>query len=607
MKYAKFCEYLAELEKTSKRLAITDILAEMIENLDADEVEVGIFLALGYLNPPYNQIKFNMADKMVVRALELCYGVEKAKVEKMYSEVGDLGDVALALAINDDEIASPPTADRNDGKDSRRDDITSVRKEMIRIAVDEGTGSQDRKIVALSDLLKKLSPLSAKYTIKIVLGTTRLGFTEQTVIDALSKIISGDKSASRAIEEVYNIHPDVGFIAKVLKSDGLKGIGKIRLETGVPVLSQKAQRLSDPEEILEKMAGKAWAEYKLDGTRVQLHLDRQKTGLDKKLDQNTLFAFNKDAVLVKTFTRNLEENTYQFPDVAESALNQIDASNVILDGEAIGFDPKTGRYIPFQDMMQRKRKHNVGDYAKQIPLKYIVFDILYLNGKDLTPLSLNDRHKLLELAIKPGETLEIAKHIETADSVELWQFFESSKEKNLEGIMVKNPQAPYRAGAREFSWIKLKRSNTDILEDTVDCVVLGYYFGRGSRATFGIGGFLCGIWDKDEQVFTTLTKVGTGLRDEEWVELKKRCDELKVKEAPKNVQFPKILTPDVWVTPAIVVELGGDEISVSKNHTSGYALRFPRLITFRDDKSATDTTSPKEILALHKSQRKPAD
>ena len=177
--------------------------------------------------------------------------------------------------------------------------------------------------------------------------------------------------------------------------------------------------------------------------------------------------------------------------------------------------------------------------------------------------------------------------------------------------MIKNPKDPYRAGAREFSWIKLKRSNTDILEDTVDCVVLGYYFGRGNRATFGIGGFLCGIWNEKEQVFTTLTKVGTGLRDEEWIELKNRCDKLQVKisnsSGPiKNARVPKALNPDVWVRPQIVVELGGDEISVSQTHTSGYALRFPRLIKFRDDKSPTDTTTLKELVALHKSQRRPS-
>lgn len=589
MKYSTFCDYLAALEQVSKRLELTSILADLIQHLGTDEVEVGVFLALGYLNPPYNQQKFSMADKMVVRALELCYGVDKASVEKMYSELGDLGAVALKLAGTTHPVNEAT--------------ILQIRAELGIIAQDEGAGSQDRKVAALAALLKKLAPLSAKYTVKIVLGTTRLGFTEQTVVDALSHVLSGDKSASRTIEEVYNIHPNVGFIAKVLKTGGLKALANIHLETGVPVLSQKAQRLSDPEEIMTKMAGTAWAEYKLDGTRVQLHLDRQKVGLDKKLNQNGLFYFNKGLVMIKTFTRNLEENTYQFPDVVQAALEQLDAHSIILDGEAIGYDPKTGRYIPFQDMMQRKRKHNVGDYTKQIPLKYVVFDILYLNGKDLTSLSLSERHGILAASLKPGTVLEIAHHIETADPAALWQFFESSKEKNLEGIMVKNPQAPYRAGAREFSWIKLKRSNTDILEDTIDCVVLGYYFGRGARATFGIGGFLCGIWDKTEQVFTTLTKVGTGLKDSEWLELKKRCDKLQVSKAPKNVKFPKSLTPDVWVTPEIVVELGGDEISVSQTHTSGYALRFPRLITFRDDKSAIDTTGPKEILALHTSQR----
>lgn len=593
MTYGKFCDYLERLNQTSKRLEITAILAELIDELTPEETEQAIFLSLGYLNPPYDQIRFNMADKMVVRALELCYDITREKVDRLYSNTGDLGDTAMNLALN-------TTKDRTESKTT----ILQVRQKLLDLAQDEGAGSQDRKIAKLSDLLTTLSPQAVKFTIRIVLGTTRLGFTEQTIIDALSKMVTNDKSASREIEEVYNLHPNIGLIAKIIKEKGLKGIEAVDLETGVPVLSQKAQRLSDPKEILEKMAGQAWLEYKLDGTRVQLHLDRKKQALDNTLDQNALFDFNKDKILIKTFTRNLEENTYQFPDIVESALAQLRVDSVILDGEAIGFDPATEKYIPFQDMMQRKRKHNVGEYAKQIPLKYVVFDILYLDGKNLTTLPLTRRHELLEKVIKNKGVIEIASHVETSEAAELWEFFESSKEKNLEGIMIKNPKSPYRAGAREFSWIKLKRSNTDILEDTVDCVVLGYYFGRGNRATFGIGGFLCGIWDEKEQKFTTLTKVGTGLRDEEWVELKNRCDKLKLKESPKNVSTPKILAPDVWVKPHIVVELGGDEISVSQTHTSGYALRFPRLITFRDDKAPTDTTTLKEIVALHKSQRK---
>ncbi len=593
MTYGKFCDYLERLNQTSKRLEITAILAELIDELTPEETEQAIFLSLGYLNPPYDQIRFNMADKMVVRSLELCYGLKSNNVEKLYSELGDLGDTAMNLALKTAKDRTEPKAT-----------VLQIRQKLLELAQDEGAGSQDRKIAKLADLLTTLSPQAVKFTVRIVLGTTRLGFTEQTIIDALSKIIAHDKSASREIEEVYNLHPNIGLIAKIIKEKGLKGIKAIDLETGVPVLSQKAQRLSDPKEILEKMAGQAWLEYKLDGTRVQLHLDRKKRALDNTLDQNALFDFNREKILVKTFTRNLEENTYQFPDIVKSALAQLKADSVILDGEAIGFDPVTEKYIPFQDMMQRKRKHNVGEYAKQIPLKYVVFDMLYLDGKNLTTLPLTRRHELLEKVIKNKGVIEIASHVETSEAAELWEFFESSKEKNLEGIMIKNPKSPYRAGAREFSWIKLKRSNTDILEDTVDCVVLGYYFGRGNRATFGIGGFLCGIWDEKEQKFTTLTKVGTGLRDEEWVELKNRCDKLKLKESPKNVSTPKILAPDVWVKPHIVVELGGDEISVSQTHTSGYALRFPRLITFRDDKSPTDTTTLKEIIALHKSQRK---
>ncbi len=610
MQYNKLCDHLDKLDKTAKRLEITAILADLINQLTAEETEQALFLSLGYLNPPYNQIKFNMADKMVARSLELCYGVNKEEVDNLYSDTGDLGDTAMNLAL------------RTKGATENKTTILQTHQKLLNIAEDEGPGSQDRKITKLSGLLKTLSPLAVKYTVRIVLGTTRLGFTEQTIIDALSKIVAGDKSASRKIEEVYNIHPNIGLIARMIKEKGLAGLNAIGLETGVPVLSQKAQRLSDPQEILEKMEGQGWLEYKLDGTRVQLHLDRKKQLLDKTLEQNPLFGFNKNKILVKTFTRNLEENTYQFPDITQSALKQIKAESVILDGEAVGFDPATGKYIPFQEMMQRKRKHNVGEYAKQIPLKYVVFDILYLNGKNLTNLPLAQRHEHLEKVLTAGGVVEIAYHQKVADATELWEFFESSKEKNLEGIMIKNPNAPYRAGAREFSWIKLKRSNTDILEDTVDCVVLGYYFGRGNRATFGIGGFLCGIWNEKEQVFTTLTKVGTGLRDEEWVELKNRCDKLQVQQVEDaggaktkegesvsgplpNVLIPKALSPDVWVKPKIVVELGGDEISVSQVHTSGYALRFPRLIRFRDDKSPTDTTTLKEIVALHKSQRKP--
>lgn len=586
MKYVDLCLYLEKINQTTKRLEITAIIADLIKKLDIKETEKALFLSLGYLNPPYNQIKFNLADKMVMRSLSIAYKIDPKVIEDKYNKEGDLGEVAYSLCHNK--------------KDSNLS-VVDIYSLFLDIAQQEGTGSQERKLSKLADLLLKLSPLETKYAIRIILGTTRLGFTEQTIIDALSVIETNSKNASPKIEEVYNIYPNIGFVASKIKKDGLNGLKDIKADTGIPILPQKAQRLSDPNEILKKMDGTAWVEYKFDGTRVQLHIDRAKTPDYTKITQSELFDFKENSFLVKTFTRNLEESTYQFPDIISMATKQVLAQSVILDGEAVGYDFKNQKFIPFQETIQRKRKHDIDKYAKQIPLKYIIFDILYINGTQITNLPLKERVVLLKEVIKESELFHISPHQQVDNPNEIWDLFESSKEKDLEGIMIKNPNSPYRAGAREFSWIKLKRSNTDILEDTIDCVVLGYYFGKGNRANFGIGGFLCGIWDKDEQTFTTLTKVGTGLKDEEWIDLKERCDKIKLKTQPKNVKVDKTLIPDVWIEPKIVVELGGDEISTSPTHTSGFALRFPRFIRYRTDKSPTDTTSPQEIKAMQKS------
>lgn len=586
MKYVDLCLYLEKINQTTKRLEITAIIADLIKKLDIKETEKALFLSLGYLNPPYNQIKFNLADKMVMRSLSIAYKIDPKVIEDKYNKEGDLGEVAYSLCHNK--------------KDSNLS-VVDIYSLFLDIAQQEGTGSQERKLSKLADLLLKLSPLETKYAIRIILGTTRLGFTEQTIIDALSVIETNSKNASPKIEEVYNIYPNIGFVASKIKKDGLNGLKDIKADTGIPILPQKAQRLSDPNEILKKMDGTAWVEYKFDGTRVQLHIDRTKAPDYTKITQSELFDFKENSFLVKTFTRNLEESTYQFPDIISMATKQVLAQSVILDGEAVGYDFKNQKFIPFQETIQRKRKHDIDKYAKQIPLKYIIFDILYINGTQITNLPLKERVVLLKEVIKESELFHISPHQQVDNPNEIWDLFESSKEKDLEGIMIKNPNSPYRAGAREFSWIKLKRSNTDILEDTIDCVVLGYYFGKGNRANFGIGGFLCGIWDKDEQNFTTLTKVGTGLKDEEWIDLKERCDKIKLKTQPKNVKVDKTLIPDVWIEPKIVVELGGDEISTSPTHTSGFALRFPRFIRYRTDKSPTDTTSPQEIKAMQKS------
>jgi DNA ligase-1 len=589
MKFSKFANYLQKLESTTKRLEMTSILTDLIKDLPPSEIDKALYLASGYLKAPFESQKFNIAERMMLKVLESTYTSPshpniKEKIARLYQKNGDLGDVALALAENQ--------------KDTNME-ISDVYEKLMEIAKIEGTGSQDLKTQKISSLLKTLNGLSAKYTIRIILGLTRLGYTELTIMDALAKLI-GNKELRKEIEQRYSIHPDIGLIAKKIKEKGLGGLDDIKIETGVPVLSQKAQRVKDSKEAIERL-GDVWAEFKFDGTRVQLHLDRSKK---TKHGITTLFGAEGPSFLLKTFTRNLEETTHMYPDLVEAAKKQIKEESVILDGEAIGYNKETEEFLPFQEIMQRKRKYNIEAMAKEIPLKYFVFDILYLNGKSLIEKPLKERRKILDSVVKHGDTIIVDDHLETESSEELYEYFREAKGRNLEGLVVKKPDDSYQAGGRSYSWVKIKKADEKLLDDSVDLVILGYYFGKGIRSKFGVGGFLAGVYDDKTGTFKTISKIGTGLKEDDWIKLKLMCDKIKIEKAPANVEMNKIFKPNVFVSPKIVVEIGADEISVSPSHTVGYALRFPRLIKFRDDKSPKDATTLSEIKQMYKKQKR---
>jgi DNA ligase-1 len=576
---------------------MTDILSELISELDVEEIDKAMYLASGYIGAPFEEIKFNIAEKMMIKAIEQTFSTPKEpdikdRIQDIYQKTGDLGDVVLEFKKSRKYYKDP--------------EITAVYQRLMEIALLEGTGSQEQKISKTSELIKEVDPISAKHITRIILGTMRLGFTELTIIAALANFL-GDKSFSKKIEAKYNIHPDIGLITKNLKEKGIKGIDYIDMEIGVPVLSQKAQRVSGMEEIMERI-NKVWAEFKFDGTRVQLHFAKEGHYQNKKRSanksQSDLFEKNENKFLIKTFTRNLEETTHQYPDIIEGAKKQIKAESVILDGEGIGYNKETGEFLPFQETMQRKRKYNIAETAKDIPFKYFVFDILYLNGKSVIEKPLSERRKLLTKIIKPGDVIEVDEYIETEEFEELEEYFELAKSQGLEGLVVKTPEDPYQAGARSYSWIKYKTADQKLLSDSVDCVVLGYYHGKGARSKFGIGGFLVGVYDKNSDNFKTISKIGTGLTEEDWEKMKRICDEAKIKEKAKNVEMNKTFKPDVFVEPKIVVEIGADEITKSPTHTAGYALRFPRLIKFRQDKDPKETTSVEEIEKMYRNQKK---
>ncbi len=366
-------------------------------------------------------------------------------------------------------------------------------------------------------------------------------------------------------------------------------IAAMDIQVGKPVHSQLAERLPSAEAIIAKM-GTVVAQYKYDGLRAQIH---------------------KDGEHVTIFSRNLEDQSHMFPELMEGTRKQIQAESVILDAEALAYNATSEEFLPFQETTRRRRKHGIEALAEQLPLKAFVFDILYKDGVSLLDSPLVERLKILEQTMHPtDETLMLTASHQIEDAKALILLFDEAISKGLEGLVVKKPESRYEAGARNFNWVKLKRHSAGALGDTIDCVLLGYLFGRGKRAALGAGSLLVGLYDPKQDLFVTVTKIGTGLSDEQWRSIRERTRGLEVDHRPAPVS--SLIEPSVWVEPQLVLEVLADEITRSPIHTAGkvgaepgYALRFPRLISFREaDKNPEDATTVQELIELYQSQGK---
>lgn len=566
MQFSAFSRALQSIESTTLRNQMTVELAEIFKSLDKDEVEPACWLMLGRVYPQYEGVEFQFAEKMLVRAVAQAYGREISAVTKAYKSSGDLGATAQ-------ELASGKTSDKS---------IKEVFADLRALAAESGGGSQDRKVQLVVELLKSLDSLSVRYIVRIILGRLRLGFSDMTMLDALSWVRNGDKSDRKILEEAYQNKHDIGKLAAAYLTHGAEALKHFEIELGIPIQPALCQRLKTPQEMIEKM-GKVFAESKYDGTRVQIHI-----AMDRPWR-------------VRTFTRSLEESSAMFPEL-EEAVGAFGKHELILDCEAVGFDPQTGKLLPFQETITRKRKHDIAEISKKVPLRFFVFDILFLDGKSLLGSPLNERKTILSGVFANAKNHELghlfieSAFIVTEDPDELRAFHKQQLDAGLEGAVIKQYDSVYQPGRRGFSWVKFKEEETQTgkLSDTIDAVVMGYWYGKGKRTGFGVGAFLIGVMGPDGQILT-LTKVGTGLTDEQWKELKTRCSQAVSADKPKDYVVDKLLIPDVWVDPKIVVEVAGDELTKSPNHTAGLALRFPRLVKFRDDKSVAQITTKKEL------------
>ncbi len=597
MQIFELAEYLNTLEGVSSRLEMTSILAEVFLKLDKEETRPACYLLQGQLLPQYRGLEFQISVKTIVKVLarllpdqeegaQDLFGhsqsdVAEEIIQKKYQQHGDLGKVAAEVMA---------AQGRNTfGRVSVKD----VYDQLLVIAKDAGAQSQQRKQEKTLALLNTLDPVSAKFVVKILLGRLRLGFSDMTMMDALSWAMKKDKSEHELLESAYQRRADIGLLAEeyLQVKDEAKRQKLLRegysVKLGVPVVPALCQRLNNAVEVIEKMK-EVIAEPKYDGMRVQIHFQKQ--------NKNT-------AGILRTFTRNLEESSAMFPEL-QKITAQINCQSCILDTEAIGYDPKTGHFIPFQQTIQRKRKHGIAEKAVEVPVRFYVFDLLYLNGRNLIEEPLTERKAKLKNLFTDNEVLVHTEELRTKDPLELHHYHQHALAEGLEGIVMKQASSAYQSGRKGWSWVKMKEAEgqSGKLNDTVDVIVMGYYYGRGKRAGFGLGAFLVGVLDTSTQQVLTIAKIGTGLTEETLMEVKRRCDELRTDIAPAEYQVNKMLIPDVWCLPGLVVEVAADELTTSPTHTAGQALRFPRFIRFRDDKNWDQATTMAELQSIQVSR-----
>ncbi|MEM2975654.1 MAG: ATP-dependent DNA ligase [Candidatus Bathyarchaeia archaeon] len=582
MLYSEIAEAYEKIEATTKRLEMTDLLVDLLKRTPKEIIDKVVYLTQGKIYPDFVKLEIGVAERLAIKAIAHASGRRESEIEEDVKKSGDIGETAQKFIIQKKQLTffqKPLTVQR-------------VYETLDRMARASGSGAVDAKITLLAGLLVDATPKEAKYIMRTVTGNLRLGIADMTVLDALAIAYGGGKETRELVERAYNISSDLGRVAKVLAEEGIEGIKKFKVVVGEPIRPMLAERLSSPEEILEKLGGKCIAEYKYDGERIQAH---------KKGEEITLYS------------RRLEDISDQYPDAIELLRRHVLAKEAILEAECVAIDPDTGEMRPFQELMHRRRKYGIEKAMEEYPVSLFMFDALYVDGKDLTLEPYPVRRRVLENMVREGDRVKIAKSIIAGNIKELENFFLEAIEDGCEGLMCKsvNEDSVYQAGARGWLWIKYKRDYKSEMTDTVDLVVVGAFHGRGKRAgTYGA--LLLAAYNPENDTFETVTKCGTGFTDEDLAKLPEMMKKHVISHRHPRVH--SLIEADVWFEPKVVIEVLGAEITLSPIHTcamnairqgSGLAIRFPRFTgNYRIDKAAEDATTTSEIVEMYQKQLK---
>jgi DNA ligase 1 len=584
MRYSSLVSIYQKLESTPRRLEKTHILAEFLKTVPENELENVILLLRGSVFAPWDKRTLGFSSALAVKAVAAVSGESEQKVKTLWRREGDLGKVAVVLAGKQKQATLL----------ARDLSVQEVIGTLQKLPSVEGKGSVELKVKSVASMLSSTSGEEARFLLRTVLEELRVGVAEGTLRDAigwafLTKGISFDieknelvfaDDTSREhyneliaiIQQAYDRCNDFGQVALAAKK-GIKALKSITFKLGTPIRVMLAQRESSVEAGLERVGRPAALEYKYDGFRLQVHKDNHEVTL---------------------FTRRLENVTEQFPDVVMAVKEHIKAKTVLLDCEAVGFDSKTGKYMPFQHISQRiRRKYDIDELQEKLPVELNVFDILYLDGKELLNEPFEHRRELLQrLLPKPvPRKVRLSIYLKTDDTKAAERFYKESLAAGNEGIMCKALDGKYQPGSRVGHMVKVKP-----VLDTMDLVVTAAEWGEGKRS-----GWLTSftIACQDDAELATIGKVGTGLK------------ELEQEGGVTFEQITRLLKEDVLtesgrdvtVKPKLVLEIAFEEIQSSPSYTSGYALRFPRVIKVRDDRGVEDITTIDEVREAYERQR----
>ena len=567
MNFSEIVELFNEFEQTTQRTLLRGFLVKFIKKTDADDLKTALYLIQGTVFPLKSDKVLGIAEKMMIEAVARQTGYSEEETTTRLKEVGDLGLVVeefLTVPYQTTLFNVPKILD-----------IHKLLQKLRDISEIEGEGSNSKKLSVVNSLLAQCAPNEAKYLVKIILGTMRLGVSVHTILDALVDVFGKSARDQAMIERMYMFNSDIGEVGYTLKTKGITDETELVPVYHQPIKPMLASRV-DYDKIIKKHDGITYAEWKLDGERVQIH----------KMKDNIVL-----------FSRNLNDITEQYPDVVKYLKEAIGTYNAVVEGEIVAYDD--GKFLPFQALMKRKRKTGIEEMVKEMPVRVYLFDILKHSDKDHTNTPYYLRRDILADLFQDTDNVFLVPQQECHTTGQLVEFFRDAKANGLEGIIAKSRTGKYDAGKRGDNWIKMKAMEGGKMDDTIDVVIIGGNNGQGRRAGMA-GSLLCAVYDTQKNQFVAFTNIGSGFTDEQMAEMTEIVNEYTLQTIPPNVF--SYVAPDIWVAPQIVIEIMVDEIQLREG--MAYSPRFPVFKQIRKDKGPKDITTLQEIEEMYRRQQK---